>query len=146
MLVPQALQDGFVAATNAMLGPTLMLEKDAGGADRQLHGPRVRAGGTDRSQSSRGSHDVVVSVARFDAAMRTIIDGRTTGFCKLIVGAGRRRFSVATSSASARSISLNWPPSRCRRGRPWTRWLASRCPFRRTRGFWGAPRRVLRAS
>ena len=30
-------------------------------------------------------HNVVTAVVRFDSATRTIIDGRTTGFCKLIV-------------------------------------------------------------
>ena len=33
---------------------------------------------------ARKTHDVVVAVVRFDATTRTIIDGRTTGFCKLI--------------------------------------------------------------
>ena len=33
---------------------------------------------------ARETHDVVVSVMRFDETVRTIIDGRTTGFCKLI--------------------------------------------------------------
>ena len=43
MLVPQAMQDGFVAATNAVRGP-LTGERRRGGADRQLHRPRIRAG------------------------------------------------------------------------------------------------------
>ncbi|MGA8460712.1 MAG: hypothetical protein WB800_35320 [Streptosporangiaceae bacterium] len=34
---------------------------------------------------ARESHDVAVTVVRFDTTARTIIDGRTTGFCKLIV-------------------------------------------------------------
>ena len=34
---------------------------------------------------ARESHDVLVTVVRFDETTRTIIDGRTTGFCKLIV-------------------------------------------------------------
>jgi dihydrolipoamide dehydrogenase len=33
---------------------------------------------------ARESHDVVVTVVRFDETIRTIVDGRTTGFCKLI--------------------------------------------------------------
>jgi pyruvate/2-oxoglutarate dehydrogenase complex dihydrolipoamide dehydrogenase (E3) component len=36
-------------------------------------------------RKARESHSVVTAVARFDSATRTIIDGRTTGFCKLIV-------------------------------------------------------------
>jgi pyruvate/2-oxoglutarate dehydrogenase complex dihydrolipoamide dehydrogenase (E3) component len=34
---------------------------------------------------ARKTHDVVVAVVRFDETTRTIIDGRTVGFCKLIV-------------------------------------------------------------
>jgi pyruvate/2-oxoglutarate dehydrogenase complex dihydrolipoamide dehydrogenase (E3) component len=33
---------------------------------------------------ARKAHDVVMGVVRFDEATRTIIDGRPTGFCKLI--------------------------------------------------------------
>jgi len=34
---------------------------------------------------ARETHDVLTAVLRFDATTRTIIDGRTVGFCKLIV-------------------------------------------------------------
>ena len=34
---------------------------------------------------ARETHDVVIAVVRFDSTTRTIIDGRTVGFCKLIV-------------------------------------------------------------
>src|SRR6476619_5544633 len=34
---------------------------------------------------ARAAHDVVTSMIHFDATTRTIIDGRTFGFCKLIV-------------------------------------------------------------
>lgn len=34
---------------------------------------------------ARSTHDVVVGVVHFDSTTRTIIDGRTTGFYKLIV-------------------------------------------------------------
>ena len=35
--------------------------------------------------NARKTHDVVTAVVRFDSTTRTIIDGRTVGFCKLIV-------------------------------------------------------------
>ena len=35
--------------------------------------------------NARSAHDVVVATVRFDETTRTIIDGRTDGFCKLIV-------------------------------------------------------------
>jgi hypothetical protein len=36
-------------------------------------------------KKAREKHDVVTAVVGFDSTTRTIIDGRTTGFCKLIV-------------------------------------------------------------
>ena len=84
MLVPQALQDGFVAATNAVRGPRWLTE-DTVSSHRQLHRPRVCARGPDRGRGAGTHDDVVVAVVRFDSTTRPIIDGRTTGFCKLIV-------------------------------------------------------------
>ena len=34
---------------------------------------------------AREKHDIVTAIVRFDSTTRTIIDGRTAGFCKLIV-------------------------------------------------------------
>src|SRR5262245_49338208 len=90
MLAPQALQDGFVAATNAVLGPKLELEKDKPAPIGSFTDPEYAQVGLTESKA-RAGRDVVVAVARFDAAVRTIIDGRTTGFCKLIVDAGTRQ-------------------------------------------------------
>ena len=39
---------------------------------------------------AREAHNVVVAAIRFDSTTRTIIDGRTTGFCKLIVDRATR--------------------------------------------------------
>ncbi len=36
-------------------------------------------------EKARESHDVATAVVRFDTTTRTIIDGRTAGFCKLVV-------------------------------------------------------------
>jgi len=83
MLVPQAIQDGFVAATNAVRGPN----KVAGGPVNPIGSftdPEYAHVGL-TAKKARESHDVVAAVVRFDSATRTIIDGRTTGFCKLIV-------------------------------------------------------------
>jgi dihydrolipoamide dehydrogenase len=86
MLVPQALQDGFIAATNAVLGPQVALEEPPAPIGSFTDPEYAQVGLTEAL--ARARHDVTVSVARFDAAMRTIIDGRTTGFCKLIVERG----------------------------------------------------------
>ena len=89
MLVPQAIQQGFVAATNAVRGETM----------KTLHGaapigsftdPEYAQVGLTESQASATS-EVVVAKLRFDTTTRTIIDGRTRGFCKLIVDTQTRR-------------------------------------------------------
>jgi pyruvate/2-oxoglutarate dehydrogenase complex dihydrolipoamide dehydrogenase (E3) component len=83
MLVPHAIQEGFVAATNAVLGSTLPLaervELSAGFTDPEY----ARAGLTEAK--ARETRDVLTAVVHFDSTMRTIIDGRKAGFCKLIV-------------------------------------------------------------
>jgi len=83
MLVPQALQGGFVAATNAVRGPTLPLQ-DAVGPTGGFTDPDYAQVGLTEAKA-RESHDIVVSVVPFDSTTRTIIDGHTVGFCKLIV-------------------------------------------------------------
>ena len=83
MLVPQALQDGFIAATNAVLGPKLELEQPPSPIGSFTDPEYAQVGLTEAK--ARAGHDVAVTVAGFDAAVRTIIDGRTTGFCKLVV-------------------------------------------------------------
>jgi pyruvate/2-oxoglutarate dehydrogenase complex dihydrolipoamide dehydrogenase (E3) component len=82
MLVPQAIHDGFVAATNAVRGATTTL------ADRvspigSFTDPEYAQVGLTEARA-REAHDVVVAVVPFDATTRAIIDGRTAGFCKLI--------------------------------------------------------------
>ena len=86
MLVPQALEGGFIAATNAVLGPKLALEERPAPIG-SFTDPEYAQVGLSEAKA-RAKHDVAVSVARFDGAVRTIIDGRTTGFCKLIVERG----------------------------------------------------------
>lgn len=82
MIVPPAVHDGYAAATNAVLGPTLPWEEGlvpiAGFTDPEYGG----VGMTERE--ARREHDTVVGRIRFDETTRTIVDGRTDGFCKLI--------------------------------------------------------------
>jgi pyruvate/2-oxoglutarate dehydrogenase complex dihydrolipoamide dehydrogenase (E3) component len=82
MLVPQALQAGFVAATNAVLGPTLPLEDEVSPIGSFTNPEYARVGLT--GKKAREAHDVVTAVVHFDSAVRAIIDGREFGFCKLI--------------------------------------------------------------
>jgi pyruvate/2-oxoglutarate dehydrogenase complex dihydrolipoamide dehydrogenase (E3) component len=83
MLAPQALQAGFVAATNAVTGGREIGEQDVNpvGSFTDPEYAQVGLG----EALAREAHDVEVVVVGFDANTRAIIDGRTTGFCKLIV-------------------------------------------------------------
>ena len=83
MLVPQAIQDGFVAATNAVRGATTTLADQVSPIGSFTDPEYAQVGLTEAK--ARETHDVVVAMVRFDATTRTIIDGRTAGFCKLIV-------------------------------------------------------------
>jgi pyruvate/2-oxoglutarate dehydrogenase complex dihydrolipoamide dehydrogenase (E3) component len=82
MLVPQATHDGFVAATNAIQGATTTLCDQVSPVGSFTEPEYAQVGLTEAK--ARETHDVVISVMRFDETARTIIDGRTTGFCKLI--------------------------------------------------------------
>src|SRR5204862_1062615 len=83
LLVPPAIQDGFVAATNAVRGPTMTLG-EAVNPIGSFTDPEYAQVGLTEAQA-RAAHDVVASTIHFVATTRTIIDGRTFGFCKLIV-------------------------------------------------------------
>jgi dihydrolipoamide dehydrogenase len=88
MLVPPALHDGHVAATNAVLGRTLV-RPPATDPIGSFTDPEYGHIGMTEAEARR-SHDIVVGRVRFDETTRTIIDGRTTGFCKLIAERGTR--------------------------------------------------------
>jgi dihydrolipoamide dehydrogenase len=82
MRVPQAVHDGFVAATNAVQGATTTLGDQVSPIGSFTEPEYAQVGITEAK--ARETHDVVVAIVRFDETARTIIDGRTTGFCKLI--------------------------------------------------------------
>ena len=83
MLVPGAVEDGFVAATNAVHGPTLPLPRRVSPSGSFTHPEYAQVGLTEAK--ARESYDVVTTVMPFDSAVRAIIEGRTFGFCKLVV-------------------------------------------------------------
>jgi dihydrolipoamide dehydrogenase len=83
LLVPQAIQDGFVAATNAVRGMTMTLGDRVTPTGSFTDPEYAQVGLTEAK--ARETHDIVTAVVRFDSTTRTIIDGRTVGFCKLIV-------------------------------------------------------------
>jgi pyruvate/2-oxoglutarate dehydrogenase complex dihydrolipoamide dehydrogenase (E3) component len=83
MLVPQAIQSAFVAATNAAGNGSTEYENRASPIG-SFTDPEYAQVGLTEAQAREG-RDIVKAVIRFDTTTRTIIDGRTTGFCKLIV-------------------------------------------------------------
>jgi dihydrolipoamide dehydrogenase len=89
LLVPPAIQDGFVAATNAVRGPTMTLGETVNPIGSFTDPEYAQVGMTEAE--ARSTHDVVTSTIHFDATTRTIIDGRTFGFCKLIVERASRK-------------------------------------------------------
>src|SRR5215472_14230490 len=83
MLVPEAIQDGFVAATNAILGTNETRQRTVSPIGSFTDPEYAQVGLTE--VRARETHKPLVVKINFDSATRTIIDGRTTGFCKLIV-------------------------------------------------------------
>src|SRR5262249_46662581 len=82
MLVPQGVQAGFVAATNAVVGPTMSLGGEVtttGSFTEPRYGQPAL-----REEDGPTTQYIVPAVIHFDSTTRTIIDGRTFGFCKLI--------------------------------------------------------------
>ena len=82
MLVPPAIQQGFVAATNAVCGPTMPIQERVNTTASFTYPEYAQTGLTE--EKARETHDIVTNVIRFDSTTRTIIDGRKFGFCKLI--------------------------------------------------------------
>jgi pyruvate/2-oxoglutarate dehydrogenase complex dihydrolipoamide dehydrogenase (E3) component len=78
MLVPQAIQD--VAGTNAIQGAKLRAGSPVNPIGSFTDPEYAHVGLTEKKATE--SQYVVTAVVGFDSATRTIIDGRTTGFCK----------------------------------------------------------------
>lgn len=90
VLVPPAVLDAHRAATHAVLGGDVLAEPPAIPMGGFTDPEYARVGLTEEAaRAERG--DVVVGAVRFDETARTIIDGRTPGFCKLVVDRGTRR-------------------------------------------------------
>jgi dihydrolipoamide dehydrogenase len=89
MLVPQAIQDGFVAATNAVKGTTMTVGDQVSPIGSFTDPEYAQVGLTEDKACE--AHKVMVAMVRLDSTTRTIIDGRTTGFCKLIVDRETRK-------------------------------------------------------
>lgn len=83
MLVPQALQEGFVAATNAVQGLTLLYGNPVSPVGSFTDPEYAQVGLTEAK--AREKSDIITASVRFNSVARPIIDGHKVGFCKLIV-------------------------------------------------------------
>lgn len=83
MLVPQAIQDGVNAATNAVRGNSFDQGHPVAPIGSFTDPEYAQVGLTE--DKAREKHDIITVTLPFNHTARTIIDGITAGFCKLIV-------------------------------------------------------------
>ena len=83
LVVHEAVRQGLVAATNAVLGATMALSAQVSPIGSFTDPEYASAGLTEAA--ARENREVVTATVRFDSLPRPIIDGRQTGFCKLVV-------------------------------------------------------------
>lgn len=116
MLVPQAVRDGFIAGNNAVSADAIRVPPDVEPIGSFTDPEYAKVGLTE--EAARERHDVVIARASYAETTRPIIDGRTRGFCKLVVdrtsGAllgchivGERAVEVAQMAAIAMSAKMN---------------------------------------
>ncbi|MBV8348739.1 MAG: NAD(P)/FAD-dependent oxidoreductase [Mycolicibacterium sp.] len=83
MLASEAMRDGFVAASNAVHGAQRPVTDHLIPAGSLTDPEYASVGLTE--QKARETRNVVTAVFYYRSAARAIIDGQSTGFCKLIV-------------------------------------------------------------
>ncbi|MGH8323625.1 MAG: FAD-dependent oxidoreductase, partial [Steroidobacteraceae bacterium] len=83
MVVHEAVRQGLVAATNAVLGGHMVLPAQVSPIGSFTDPEYASVGLTETA--ARQTHDAAVATVRFDSLPRPIIDGRQTGFCKLVI-------------------------------------------------------------
>lgn len=89
MLVPPAVRDGFIAGNNAAAADQLTVPAGVEPIGSFTDPEYAKVGLTE--DQARERHDVVVSHASYAETTRPIIDGRTRGFCKLVIDRSTRR-------------------------------------------------------
>jgi dihydrolipoamide dehydrogenase len=89
MLVPPAVLDGFIAGNNAAGAERLALPAGVEPIGSFTDPEYAKVGLTE--EQARPQYDTMVAHASYAETTRPIIDGRTRGFCKLVVDRGTRR-------------------------------------------------------
>jgi pyruvate/2-oxoglutarate dehydrogenase complex dihydrolipoamide dehydrogenase (E3) component len=83
MLASEAMRDGFIAATNAVHGAQLPATDHLIPAGSFTDPEYASVGLTERK--ARETHNVITAVSYYRASVRAMIDGHSTGLCKLVV-------------------------------------------------------------
>jgi pyruvate/2-oxoglutarate dehydrogenase complex dihydrolipoamide dehydrogenase (E3) component len=83
MLASEAIRDGFIAATNAVHGAQLPATDHLIPAGSFTDPEYASVGLTERK--ARETHNVITAVSDYRASVRAMIDGQSTGLCKLVV-------------------------------------------------------------
>jgi dihydrolipoamide dehydrogenase len=82
MVVHEAAREAYLAATNATVGTADALPAEVSPLGSFTDPEYASVGLTEAT--AREAHDVVVGTEGFDSLPRSIIDGRPTGFCKIV--------------------------------------------------------------
>jgi len=83
MVVHEAVRQALLAGTNAVLGANAALPAQVSPVGSFTDPEYASVGLTEAA--ARQAHETAVTTVRFDSLPRPIIDGRQTGFCKLVV-------------------------------------------------------------
>jgi dihydrolipoamide dehydrogenase len=89
MLVPPAVHDGFIAGNNAAGGERLTVGAGVEPIGSFTDPEYAQVGLTE--EKARAQYDVMIAHASYAETTRPIIDGRTRGFCKLVIDRGTRQ-------------------------------------------------------
>jgi pyruvate/2-oxoglutarate dehydrogenase complex dihydrolipoamide dehydrogenase (E3) component len=114
MVVHDATRQALVAATNATLGTTATLPASVSPVG-SFTDPEYASVGLTEARA-RDAHEIAVAKVPFDVLPRPTIDGRTTGFCKLIADRASHRIlgchivgerAVELAQVAATAIAAN---------------------------------------
>ena len=83
MLASEAIRDGYIAATNAVRGPTTVNAPHPVPSGSFTDPEYASVGLTE--DEARRDHEIHCTVLEYRSCTRPIIDGQTFGFCKLVV-------------------------------------------------------------
>lgn len=116
MLVPQGVRDGFVAGNNAASADAIRVPAGVEPIGSFTDPEYAKVGLTEAE--AQVEHEVLIARAAYAETTRPIVDGRTRGFCKLVIDrksskilgchiVGERAVEVAQIAAIAMSAGMN---------------------------------------